>query len=326
MKQLLVYVHPRSLISVVLLEALLNHVRVSDGVEVAAVIDAAPSPASSLVLANLRLRTATVVKRLFGAGCRAYLAPVMFMDACAVARANGVPVVVPPDRDINHRGHVEVVRREFSAPYAVSLACLQIFRQDLLSSFSGCLNYHNGRLPDYRGLSATAWSIYSGESETGYSFHRMEEGIDTGPVLLAGELAIDREASAMEMEHRKSLAAARDLPRALKMFLASEVGTVQASGGRYYSQAARAQFCRISDPGEHSLSELVRRLRAFEVLEIAVGNVWMPVTGLKPADSQSGSRDAYFVECADGAAVITRCMYMPPSLYRVIRMFAGPSR
>ncbi|MCG6931681.1 MAG: hypothetical protein LJE64_14090, partial [Desulfofustis sp.] len=48
----------------------------------------------------------------------------------------------------------------------------------------GGINYHPSLLPRYRGGSAINWAIINGESETGVTIHYIDEGVDTGPILL----------------------------------------------------------------------------------------------------------------------------------------------
>jgi methionyl-tRNA formyltransferase len=55
----------------------------------------------------------------------------------------------------------------------------------------GCINVHASLLPKYRGAAPIAWAIARGETETGVSIMQMEQGLDTGPVLLARRVAID---------------------------------------------------------------------------------------------------------------------------------------
>jgi len=48
----------------------------------------------------------------------------------------------------------------------------------------GCLNFHAGKLPFYRGRNVINWAIINGEREIGITAHFMDEGIDTGDILL----------------------------------------------------------------------------------------------------------------------------------------------
>src|SRR4029453_15360666 len=50
----------------------------------------------------------------------------------------------------------------------------------------GCINIHGSLLPRWRGAAPIHRAILSGDAETGVTIMRMDEGLDTGPMLLAG--------------------------------------------------------------------------------------------------------------------------------------------
>jgi methionyl-tRNA formyltransferase len=60
----------------------------------------------------------------------------------------------------------------------------------------GCINVHASLLPKYRGAAPISWAIIGGEEKTGVTTMHMDEGLDTGPVLLAREVTIGREDTA----------------------------------------------------------------------------------------------------------------------------------
>jgi methionyl-tRNA formyltransferase len=54
----------------------------------------------------------------------------------------------------------------------------------------GCLNLHTALLPKYRGLMPTFWALKNGEKETGVSVFLVDEGIDSGPIVVQKRVAI----------------------------------------------------------------------------------------------------------------------------------------
>ncbi|MEE2829000.1 MAG: methionyl-tRNA formyltransferase [Myxococcota bacterium] len=54
----------------------------------------------------------------------------------------------------------------------------------------GCINVHASLLPAWRGAGPIQWSILAGDRETGVTTMWMEEGLDTGPILLCRSLEI----------------------------------------------------------------------------------------------------------------------------------------
>ena len=54
----------------------------------------------------------------------------------------------------------------------------------LLAPRAGCINVHFSLLPKYRGAAPVNWAIVNKETETGVTTMRMDEGLDTGDMIL----------------------------------------------------------------------------------------------------------------------------------------------
>ena len=63
----------------------------------------------------------------------------------------------------------------------------------------GCINVHASLLPAWRGAGPIQWSLIAGDAVTGVTTMWMEEGLDTGPVLLARELPIEPDDTASSL-------------------------------------------------------------------------------------------------------------------------------
>lgn len=66
----------------------------------------------------------------------------------------------------------------------------------------GCINVHFSLLPKYRGAAPVNWAIARGETETGVTTMLMDEGLDTGPILLQRRCPIGPEETAPELARR----------------------------------------------------------------------------------------------------------------------------
>ena len=66
----------------------------------------------------------------------------------------------------------------------------------------GCLNIHASLLPRWRGAAPIQRAIEAGDSQTGVSIMQMEEGLDTGPVLLSASLPITPDCTASVLHDR----------------------------------------------------------------------------------------------------------------------------
>lgn len=74
----------------------------------------------------------------------------------------------------------------------VVVAYGQILSKEILALPKlGCINVHGSLLPQYRGAAPIQWSIYNGDTETGITTMLMDEGMDTGDMLLKAKTPIN---------------------------------------------------------------------------------------------------------------------------------------
>jgi methionyl-tRNA formyltransferase len=66
----------------------------------------------------------------------------------------------------------------------------------------GCINIHASLLPRWRGAAPIEWAILAGDAETGVTIMQVDEGLDTGPVLLAEAVPITPETTAETLGER----------------------------------------------------------------------------------------------------------------------------
>jgi len=72
----------------------------------------------------------------------------------------------------------------------------------------GCINLHASLLPRYRGAAPIQWAVANGEIFTGNTTMLLEEGLDTGPILLQRAFAIAPEKTAIDLFEELALAGA----------------------------------------------------------------------------------------------------------------------
>lgn len=100
----------------------------------------------------------------------------------------GIPVYQP--RKIRDPQCVEELRA-YHADVMVVVAFGQILPQSILEMTPyGCINVHASLLPKYRGAAPIQWAIIEGEEVTGVTTMQMDEGLDTGDMILKTEVPI----------------------------------------------------------------------------------------------------------------------------------------
>ncbi|MBO8143374.1 MAG: methionyl-tRNA formyltransferase [Thermodesulfobacterium sp.] len=93
--------------------------------------------------------------------------------------------------------------KNFLPDLIVVCAYGKIFPKELLEIPKfGCWNIHASLLPKYRGASPINWAILEGEKETGITIMLMDEGLDTGPILLQKKIPILEEDTAITLSQK----------------------------------------------------------------------------------------------------------------------------
>ncbi len=105
------------------------------------------------------------------------------------AAAHNLPIYQP--ERVRHRDSVRVLR-ELQPDVIVVVAFGQILPKSVLElPRYGCLNVHPSCLPKYRGAAPIQWALINGETETGVTIMLLDEGEDTGDIILQNSLSID---------------------------------------------------------------------------------------------------------------------------------------
>ena len=125
----------------------------------------------------------------------------------------GLPILQPKSA---RNGELRDALRASGAELAAVVAYGKILPKDVLEALPrGCLNVHGSILPRYRGAAPVQWAVIHGDAETGVDIMQLDEGMDTGPVLLEKRLAIDPDETAGELLDRLAPIGAAALLEAL---------------------------------------------------------------------------------------------------------------
>jgi len=117
-----------------------------------------------------------------------------------VAERRGVPLLQP--RRVRDPGVQDELRR-LAPELQVVVAYGQILPRSVIDiAPRGTVNVHASLLPRLRGAAPIQWSIANGDTETGVTTMLIDEGLDTGPTLLARAIPIGPEETAADLEPR----------------------------------------------------------------------------------------------------------------------------
>ena len=115
-----------------------------------------------------------------------------------LALEKNIPVLQPPGRSPHRLKDTSVIPwvKDLKPDLFVLVFVTDFMPYEVIKmSTSGGINFHPSLLPKYRGGSAINWAVISGEKETGVTVHYIDEGVDTGDIILQEKVTIEPEDS-----------------------------------------------------------------------------------------------------------------------------------
>jgi len=128
--------------------------------------------------------------------------------------------------------------KEIAPDYIFSIYYRKILPSSILTipKFS-CINIHPSLLPEYRGPIPTAWAIERGEKYFGISIHLMDEGIDTGDILVQEKYKIKDGETGFELYTRGMKLGFQLLSKNFKSIIGNKITPKPQKGlGSYYGK------------------------------------------------------------------------------------------
>ena len=130
-----------------------------------------------------------------------------------VALENNIPVFQP---ETLKNGEGVKILEELKPDVVIVVAYGKILPKDFLQFPEyGCINIHGSILPKYRGAAPIQWSVLNGEEFAGVTSMQMNEGLDTGDILLVEKTAIDPDETSGDLYERLTVLGADVLIKTL---------------------------------------------------------------------------------------------------------------
>lgn len=184
------------------------------------------------------------------------------MQASAVkecALRHGLPVFQP----VKIKTPEAVARlKQYEADLYVVAAFGQILSGEILNlPRLGAVNIHASLLPKYRGAAPIQWAILMGETETGVTIMQMNEGLDTGDMLLKKKVRIEDTDTGESLHDKLSIAGAELIVEALPLLEQGKVTpAAQDDTQSCYAKMLHKEMGRID--WSRTAVEIERQVRA----------------------------------------------------------------
>lgn len=233
-----------------------------------------------------------------------------------VAVAHNIPVYQP--KRIREPECIEELRK-YNADIMVVIAFGQILPKEILEMTPyGCVNVHASLLPSYRGAAPIQWAVINGEKVSGVTTMQMNEGLDTGDMLLKVEIPLDEKETGGSLHDKLAEAGARLCVETLD---ALKAGTVtpekQGDSPTAYAKMLDKHMGKID--WKMSAKEIERLIRGLNPWPSAYTRwnendkgmkIWEAEVAEGQTDKDAGTvvevaKDGFFVQTGDGLLKIT---------------------
>jgi methionyl-tRNA formyltransferase len=228
-------------------------------------------------------------------------------DIEQTARELGIPTILTPARLRAPDAIASVL--ELVPSLAVLADYGQLVPPALLELPHGALNLHPSLLPRHRGATPIPAAILAGDPETGVTLMRMDEGLDTGPVLAQRRVALDGRETTPALQQALEPVAAALLAESLGPWLEGELEPhPQPSEGATLTRPLHRENGRL-DP-RRPAAELERQVRAYQpwpgsFVDTDLGRLTVWASHPGPADDRApGQFGPNGLATADGELII----------------------
>lgn len=230
------------------------------------------------------------------------------------ALAFNIPVLQP--LRVKDPGFIELLR-EIAPDVIVVVAFGRILPPDILHlPRYGCINVHASLLPKYRGSAPIHWAVINGEKETGITTMHMDEGMDTGDMILREAIPIREEDTVGAVHDRLAVLGARLLVETLELVGRGQAPRIPQEGTPTYAPMLKAgdELIRWERPAR----EIYNQIRGMDpwpgartYLSGKVLKIWRAAvpseggTAFEPGKVLSWGRDGITVGTGNGRLTIT---------------------
>lgn len=167
------------------------------------------------------------------------------------------------------------------------------------------INIHASLLPKYRGAAPIQWVILNGEEKTGVTSMQMDDGIDTGDMLLKAELPISPNMTGGELHDALSELGAQVLSDTLKALRSDTLHPMPQTGESNYAPMLTKSLCPIDfsrSAGE--VHNHVRGLSPFPTATAVLHSKRMKIHSTQLKESISEKTAGTIVSVTDGIEVV----------------------
>ena len=207
--------------------------------------------------------------------------------------------------------------RKYNADVMVVVAFGQILPKEILDMTPyGCINVHASLLPKYRGAAPIQWAVIDGEEVSGVTTMQMNEGLDTGDMIMKTEIVLDKKETGGSLFDKLATAGAKLCVETLEA-LKNKTATWEPQGETPTAYARMLEKELGNIKWEKSAVQIERLIRGLNPWPSAytdwngkVMKIWEADVVDKNVEAMPGTivkveKDGFYVQTGEGQIKVT---------------------
>lgn len=202
--------------------------------------------------------------------------------------------------------------KKYPADVIVVIAFGQILPKEILTMTPyGCINVHASLLPKYRGAAPIQWAVINGEEVSGVTTMQMDEGLDTGDMILKTEITLDKKETGGSLHDKLAVAGAKLCVKTLEALQSGEASfEKQGESPTEYARMLDKKLGKINwDQKAVEIERLIRGLNpwpsAYTDWNGKVMKIWEADVLVSPSDAEPGTivkveKDIFYIQTGQG--------------------------
>ncbi|MCR6595010.1 formyltransferase family protein [Campylobacter insulaenigrae] len=119
--------------------------------------------------------------------------------------------------------------------FIISANNFYIFKKECIKN-NFIVNYHNSLLPDHKGCNAHIWSIWYDDEKSGITWHKVDENIDSGDIIIQKEIIIKKQTTALQLLQKQQNLAIQSFEECLQQIYNHSKLKIQSKNGLYHNK------------------------------------------------------------------------------------------
>lgn len=172
----------------------------------------------------------------------------------------------------------------------------------------GCINMHGSILPKYRGAAPIQWSVLNGEEYTGVTTMKMDQGLDTGDMLLSEKIKIGEYETSEELFERVALLGAKVLMKTIDKI--DEIEPIKQNHDEHtYAPMISKEMAKIDwNKTKNVLSKFICGMNSWPMAYTTYKGEIVKIIKARKCDEELSGENGQIIRYEKGLGLLVKCL------------------